>query len=162
MNADDLAAAIACAAEVSGLPWNGGLPQYKFIDRNFLGSVSSHVDGNGQVVTASPSVAGVYFWSKPNKPGKIYFSNSADKPVMAHEATHYLQDMVGMRPGSAVGDADAIALRRQVEAQAYDVERNAAYDCLNFFGTDWSDRIKTQAQEKMDALAKRLSERAAR
>lgn len=141
MNANDLAYALACAAAISGLPWDGSVPEAKFIDRGYLGSISGDVDANGNAVVNSPRMTGAFIGNK------AYFSERADEPVMAHEMTHYLQDLNGMDKGRVGAGSEALAARKAAEAQAYNVERLTPYECLNFFGTDWSGDVKRAAED---------------
>ncbi|MBX3504410.1 MAG: hypothetical protein KF895_02950 [Parvibaculum sp.] len=149
MNEDDLAYALACAAELSGLPWSGAAPRAEFVDRDYLGHVGSDVDRSGNRVTNSNRMTGAYFWSNPHKEGKAYFSKMADKPVVAHEMTHFLQDMAGMDRGGT--SKEGLAQRRVIEAQAYNVEELTPFECLTLFG-GWKDSVKKRADAKRRAF----------
>ena len=150
MSADELAYALACAAEISGLPWSGAMPKVEFVDRDYLGQVGgADVDRSGNRVAGSNRMTGAYFWSSPAKDGKAYFSRMADKPVLAHEMTHFLQDMTGMERGSPSGEG--MAQPRAIEAQAYNVEKLTPYECLTLFG-NWKPEIKARAHAKRRAF----------
>ncbi len=127
--------ALACAARISGLPWDGSVPPTKFIDRGYMGSVGSDVNSTGSVVQNSNRLAGAYI------NGKAYFSQLADKPIMAHEMTHYLQDANDMEMGRADQAGDGLKTRREREAQAYDVQKLTPFECLTLFGS-WKSDLK--------------------
>jgi hypothetical protein len=141
----DLQYALQCAANVSGLEWDGSVPPTEFIDRHTLGNIGSDRDRNGSLVRNAP-MTGTYMWSRGNTPGKAFFGTSAGKPVLAHEMTHYLQDKAGLRPGSALAAADPEQqkLRRDIEAQAYNVEKLTPFECLTIFGQWKPDLIKAR------------------
>lgn len=150
MDPNDLAYALACAAEISGLPWDGSIPPTKFIDRDYMGSVSPDVDRNGNAVQSN-RLTGAYI------NGKAYFSNRASEPTMAHEMTHYLQDRNGLGMGRADREGNALATRREREAQAYNVEELTPYECLALFG-GWNSDVKSAADRKRAALVDALTQ----
>ena len=137
MDANDIAFALACATKIEpGLQWDGSVPEVQFIDRPYLGSVSGNVDRDGNAVMNSSRMTGSFIGNK------AYFSNRATPEVMAHEMTHYLQKLNGVDMGRVGGTPEQLAARRAAEAQAYNVERNAPYECFDFWG-GWRDDLTT-------------------
>tara|TARA_R110002074_G_C12558458_1_gene667630 strand:- start:25969 stop:26382 length:414 start_codon:yes stop_codon:yes gene_type:complete len=123
----DLPPAIACASLISGLYWDGkSLPKYTQIDSDYIPDTGSQTDARGDVVANSGRAQGLYKWIA----NELQTSRMADKPALAHEATHYLQSRNGQFPSPARING--------IENQAYDVERRAPYECMTLFG-GWNE-----------------------
>ena len=148
MTPDEIAYALQCAADVMSLPWDGAVPQYEMVDRDYLGAAGRSVDRNGRTVMNAPKQTAAYLFSRPGSEGKAYFSRQAAKPQVVHEMGHYLQDRAGIRPQ---GNLHA------VEAQAYEAERLAPFECLTWTGS-WKPSIKSAADTKRSDLARALAE----
>jgi len=150
MNNSDVPYALECAALISKLEWDGSVPPVKFVDRDYLGNAGTDIDRNGNRVAASPSMTGAYFFGAGDRTGTAYFSNMADKPVMAHEMTHYLQDRNGMNAGAASAAAGVLlSQRRDIESQGYETEKNAPYECFTLLGR-WKQDIRESAQRRVE------------
>ena len=136
----DLLYAIACAAQESGLNWDGkSVPQLNSLQSAYIPATGAQTDGQGNQVTNSPRAQGLYNWAK----NQLTVSEMADKAALVHEATHYLQNMSKMQAGFPFTPQ-----RLKIENQAYDAERRAPYDCIGMFG-GWNTsalapRIKTK------------------
>lgn len=147
MDATDVPYALECASNVSGLPWDGSQPTVIFLNRDYLGTVGNNVDRNGDIVAHTKRRTGAYFFGSD----RAYMSQMADKPVLAHEMTHYLQDKAGMKPGAASAAAGVLlSQKRKIEAQGYNTERNAPYECETLLGR-WKQDLMDAATAKIKA-----------
>jgi len=104
----------------------------RFVEQQYLTQTSPILGRSGEVVQNSERIVGIYFWSTSWRDGKMYLSQQASKPVVVHEMVHYLQDANGISPGSLSGAG--LERRRAIEAQAYDAERRAPFECMTVFG----------------------------
>lgn len=128
----DLLFAIACASQLSGLPWDGkSVPKYTELQSDYIPDTGSQTNSRGEVVTNTDRAQGLYKWIA----NEIITSRMADKPALAHEATHYLQSRNGQFPSPARING--------IEGQAYDVERRAPYECMSPFG-GWKAGLLTE------------------
>ena len=130
----DLPPAVACAALISGLPWDGkSLPKYTQLDSDYIPQTGKQTSRDGETVTNSARAQGLYKWIA----NEIITSRMADKPALVHEATHYLQSRNGMWPSNP-----------DIERQPYDAEKRTPYECMGLFG-GWkagllADHIKSK------------------
>lgn len=130
----DLLFAIACASQLSGLPWDGkSVPKYTTLDSDYIPQTGKQTSRDGETVTNSARAQGLYKWIA----NEIITSRMADKPALVHEATHYLQSRNGMWPSNP-----------DIERQPYDAEKRAPYECMGLFG-GWkagllADHIKSK------------------
>lgn len=120
----DLLFAIACASQLSGLPWDGkSVPKYTELQSDYIPNTGKQTDSRGEVITNSDRAQGLYKWIA----NEIITSRMADKPALVHEATHYLQSRNGMWPSNP-----------DIERQPYDAEKRAPYECMTLFG-GWNE-----------------------
>lgn len=132
----DLLFAIACASQLSGLPWDGkSVPKYTQLQTDYIPDVGSQTNKRGEVVTNSSRAQGLYRWIA----NELQTSRMADKPALAHEATHYLQNMNGLFPTAPQ--------RKAIEQQAYDVERRAPYECMGLLGGWDQNRLSNHLKD---------------
>lgn len=123
----DLLYAIACAAQESGLNWDGkSVPKFTQLPSDYIPNTGKQTDSKGDVVTNSAHAQGLYKWIAK----EIVTSRMANKPALVHEATHFLQSQNGMWPGPGI------------ENQPYQAERNAPFDCMNWLGGWKQDLLK--------------------